>query len=129
MTLRNSSTLEVLDNDAMPEPYRQAVFRFIELPPIVNTWVGSLNETGSPKHQACELTALARTQDEIGHAHLLYMVAADLGIKTREEMMVDLLEGRTHFHNVFHYRVHSWTDQIAVAYLLTSCSREPAGSI
>ena len=89
----------------------------------MNTWVGSLNET-DPQAPGLhrKLTALAKTQDEIGHAHLLYMVAADLGIKTREEMMVDLLEGRTHFHNVFHYRVHSWTDQIAVAYLVDAAA-------
>ena len=111
-------------NDAMPEPYRQAVFRFIELH-ANSEYMGGLTERDwIPKAPGLhrKLTALANTQDEIGHAHLLYMVAADLGIKTREEMMVDLLEGRTHFHNVFHYRVHSWTDQIAVAYLVDAAA-------
>ena len=111
-------------NDAMPEPYRQAVFRFIELH-ANSEYMGGLTERDwIPKAPGLhrKLTALAKTQDEIGHAHLLYMVAADLGIKTREEMMVDLLEGRTHFHNVFHYRVHSWTDQIAVAYLVDAAA-------
>ena len=111
-------------NDAMPEPYRQAVFRFIELH-ANSEYMGGLTERDwIPKAPGLhrKLTALAKTQDEIGHAHLLYMVAADLGIKTREEMMVDLLEGRTHFHNVFHYRVHSWTEQIAVAYLVDAAA-------
>ena len=111
-------------NDAMPEPYRQAVFRFIELH-ANSEYMGGLTERDwIPKAPGLhrKLTALAKTQDEIGHAHLLYMVAADLGIKTREEMMVDLLEGRTHFHNVFHYRAHSWTDQIAVAYLVDAAA-------
>ena len=49
------------------------------------------------------------------------MVAADLGIKTLEEMMVDLLEENS-FHNVFHYRVHSWTDQMAVACLVDAAA-------
>ena len=111
-------------NDQMPEPYRLAVFRFIELH-ANSEYMGGLTERDwIPKAPGLhrKLTALAKTQDEIGHAHLLYMVAADLDIKTREEMMSDLLEGRTHFHNVFHYRVHTWTDQIAVAYLVDAAA-------
>mgnify|MGYP003315889624 FL=1 len=111
-------------NDEIPEPYRQAVFRFIELH-ANSEYMGGLTERDwIPKAPGMhrKLSALAKSQDEIGHAHLLYMIAADLGIKTREEMMTDLLEGRTHFHNVFHYRVHSWADQIAVAYLVDAAA-------
>jgi|TARA_B110000444_G_scaffold218310_1_gene217795 ring-1,2-phenylacetyl-CoA epoxidase subunit PaaA len=50
------------------------------------------------------------------------MIAADLGVKTRDEMMEDLLAGTTNFHNVFHYRVHSWGDQVAVAYLVDAAA-------
>ncbi|HCB33797.1 MAG TPA: 1,2-phenylacetyl-CoA epoxidase subunit A, partial [Acidimicrobiaceae bacterium] len=53
---------------------------------------------------------------------LLYMVAADLGVKTRDEMTADLLAGVTRFHNVFHYRVHDWGDQIAIAYLVDAAA-------
>ena len=64
----------------------------------------------------------AKTQDEIGHAHLLYMVAADLGLKSRDEMLDDLFAGRTRFHNVFHYRTVTWADQIAIAYLVDAAA-------
>jgi len=36
----------------------------------------------------------AKVQDEIGHGQLLYRAAESLGIKTREEMLDDLAEGR-----------------------------------
>ncbi|MEZ5255753.1 MAG: Phenylacetic acid catabolic protein [Ilumatobacteraceae bacterium] len=65
---------------------------------------------------------LAKTQDEIGHAHLLYMVAADMGVKTRREMLEDLYAGRSRFHNVFHYRAVTWADQIAIAFLVDAAA-------
>ena len=65
---------------------------------------------------------LAKTQDEIGHAHLLYMVAADMGIKTRTEMLEDLFDGRSRFHNVFHYQAVTWADQIAIAFLVDAAA-------
>jgi ring-1,2-phenylacetyl-CoA epoxidase subunit PaaA len=65
---------------------------------------------------------LAKTQDEIGHAHLLYMIAADMGAKTRTEMLEDLFSGRSRFHNVFHYQAVTWADQIAIAYLVDAAA-------
>ncbi|MFT7647337.1 MAG: ring-1,2-phenylacetyl-CoA epoxidase subunit PaaA [Candidatus Poriferisodalaceae bacterium] len=110
--------------DPMPEDFRREVFRFIELH-ANSEYMGGLTERDwIPKAPGLhrKLTALAKTQDEIGHAHLLYMVAADMGIKTRDEMMIDLLAGRTKFHNVFHYRAHTWTDQVAIAYLVDAAA-------
>ena len=49
-----------------------------------------------------KLALTAKVQDEVGHAQLLYRVAEDLG-KPREQMYQDLLDGKTKFHNVFHY--------------------------
>ena len=48
------------------------------------------------------MAVLAKTQDEIGHGHLLYMVASDMGCKSRREMLEDLFAGESRFHNVFH---------------------------
>ena len=93
-------------DDDMPDAYRQAVFCFIELH-ANSEYMGGLTERdwiAKAPGLSNKLTALAKTQDEIGHAHLLYMVAADMGVKTRDEMTADLLAGRTTFHNVFHYR-------------------------
>ena len=51
-------------------------------------------------------------QDEIGHAHLLYMVAADMGVKTRREMleeavtvMREMWEGGLYSHHGKYYTV------------------------
>lgn len=111
-------------DDDMPNEYRQAVFGFIELH-ANSEYMGGLTERDWIRRAPGvdrKLTALAKTQDEIGHGHLLYMVAADMGIKTRDEMIEDLLAGVTRFHNVFHYRSHSWGDQIAIAYLVDAAA-------
>ncbi len=110
--------------DDMPDEYRRAVFQFIELH-ANSEYMGGLTERDWIRYAPGinrKLTALAKTQDEIGHAHLLYMVAADMGLKTRDEMMNDLITGKTHFHNVFHYRAYTWGDQIAIAYLVDAAA-------
>lgn len=106
--------------DDLPDAYRRAVFAFIELH-ANSELMGGLTERdwiarapGLVRKQ----TALGKTQDEIGHAHLLYMVAADMGIKTRDAMLADLFAGRSRFHNVFHYQAVTWADQVAIAYLV-----------
>jgi ring-1,2-phenylacetyl-CoA epoxidase subunit PaaA len=106
--------------DDLPDAYRRAVFAFIELH-ANSELMGGLTERdwiarapGLLRKQ----TALGKTQDEIGHAHLLYMVAADMGVKTRDAMLADLFAGRTRFHNVFHYQAVTWADQVAIAYLV-----------
>ena len=107
-------------DDDMPDEYRATVFRFIELH-ANSELMGGLTErdwipmTPGLRHK---MTVLAKTQDEIGHGHLLYMVATDLGIKTRREMIEDLFAGRSRFHNVFHYPVRTWGDQVAICLLV-----------
>jgi len=51
---------------------------------------------------ARKMVLIAKVQDEIGHAQLLYRVAEDLG-RPRAAMIEDLLAGRAKFHDVFHY--------------------------
>ena len=110
--------------DAMPDAYRREVFRFIEMHANSELMGGLTERDFIPRAPGMnrKLGTLAKTQDEIGHAHLLYMVAADLGIKTRAEMLEDLYEGRSKYHNVFHYRVHTWADQVAIAYLIDAAA-------
>ena len=114
----------VESDDAMPDDYRTAVFRFIELH-ANSEHMGGLTErdwiprTPGLRHK---MAVIAKTQDEFGHGHLLYMVAADLGIKTREQMLEDLFAGKSRFHNVFHYRVKTWAQQIAVAFLVDAAA-------
>ena len=111
-------------NDAMPEDYREEVFRFIEFH-ANSEFMGGLTERDwIPRAPGVRLKQifLAKTQDEIGHAHLLYQVAADMGKKSRREMLEDLFDGRSRFHNVFHYKAVTWADQIAIAYLVDAAA-------
>ncbi len=111
-------------DDAMPDEYRTAVFDFMELHANSELMGGLTERDWIPRTPGLrhKMAVLAKTQDEFGHAHLLYMVAADLGIKTRREMLDDLFAGKTRFHNVFHYRAETWGDQIAIAFLVDSAA-------
>jgi ring-1,2-phenylacetyl-CoA epoxidase subunit PaaA len=111
-------------DDHMPREYREEVFRFIEMHANSELFGGLCERhwvTRAPGLHR-KLAFLAKTQDEIGHAHLLYMVAADLGMKTRKEMIDDLMEGRSKFHNVFHYKTRTWADQIVIAFLVDAAA-------
>lgn len=110
--------------DRMPDAYRAEVFRFIEFH-ANSELMGGLTERDWIPHAPGlrrKQVFLAKTQDEIGHAHLLYMVAADMGMKSRDEMLADLFAGRSRFHNVFHYRAETWADQIAIAFLVDAAA-------
>ncbi len=108
----------------MPDAYRQEVFRFIEMHANSELMGGLTERDWIPRTPGLrhKMAVLAKTQDEIGHGHLLYMVAADLGVKTRAEMLEDLFAGKSRFHNVFHYRAVTWGDQIAIAFLVDAAA-------
>jgi ring-1,2-phenylacetyl-CoA epoxidase subunit PaaA len=110
--------------DAMPDRYRREVFRFIEMHANSELFGGLCEHYWVSRAPGLDrkLAFLAKTQDEIGHAHLLYMVGADLGVKTRQEMLDDLFAGRSKFHNVFHYKTHTWADQIVIAFLVDAAA-------
>ncbi|NND74074.1 MAG: 1,2-phenylacetyl-CoA epoxidase subunit A [Ilumatobacter sp.] len=110
--------------DDMPPEYRDEVFRFIEFHANSELMGGLTERDWIPHAPGLRLKQvfLAKTQDEIGHAHLLYMVAADMSVKTRTEMLEDLFAGRSRFHNVFHYQAVTWADQIAIAYLVDAAA-------
>jgi ring-1,2-phenylacetyl-CoA epoxidase subunit PaaA len=64
-----------------------------------------------------KMSLAAKIQDEVGHAQLLYRIAEDLG-KSREAMYSDLVNGRSKFHNVFHYPVSHWGDVAIIGWLI-----------
>ncbi len=110
--------------DDIPPAYRDEVFRFIEFHANSELMGGLTERDWIPKAPGLRLKQvfLAKTQDEIGHAHLLYMVAADMGVKTRTEMIEQLFAGESRFHNVFHYKAVTWADQVAIAYLVDAAA-------
>src|SRR5215216_1519175 len=109
--------------DWMPEEYRRAVCRFVEMH-ANSELMGVLPEREwilrAPTLKR-KLALSAKIQDEVGHAQLLYRVAEDLG-KPREAMLGDLLAGKTKFHNVFHYPTHSWADVGIIAWLVDAAA-------
>jgi len=111
-------------DDDMPDRYRRAVISFIEMHANSELMGGLTERDWIPKTPGLrhKMAVLAKTQDEIGHSHLLYMIAADMGVKTREEMLEDLFAGRGRFHNVFHYRAETWGDQVAIAFLVDAAA-------
>lgn len=122
-TFLNGGGIVEADDD-MPAEYRKAVFRFIELHANSELMGGLTERDWIPRTPGLrhKMAVLAKTQDEIGHAHLLYMVATDMGLKTRKEMIEDLFAGKSRFHNVFHYQAKTWGDQVAIAFLVDAAA-------
>lgn len=134
---RVAAGAQVEPGDWMPEGYRRAALAFIEM--HANSEImGALPErewiARAPSLRR-KLSLTAKVQDEVGHGHLLYRLVEDLG-KPREQIVADLLAGRTKFHNVFHYPTHTWGDVAVIGYLvdgaalvtqraLLDCSYEP----
>jgi ring-1,2-phenylacetyl-CoA epoxidase subunit PaaA len=109
--------------DPMPDEYRTAVLRFVEMH-ANSELMGVLPEREwlmrAPTLRR-KLALTAKVQDEVGHAQLLYRVAEDLG-KAREAMFDDLLAGKTKFHNVFHYPTVGWADVGMIAWLVDAAA-------
>jgi ring-1,2-phenylacetyl-CoA epoxidase subunit PaaA len=105
--------------DWMPDQYREAALKFIEM--HANSEImGALPEREwIPRAPTLrrKLSLTAKVQDEVGHAQILYRIAEDLG-KSRESMFEDLIHGRTKFHNVFHYPTFSWGDVAVIGWLI-----------
>ena len=117
------SGLKVEATDWMPDEYRTAVLRFVEMH-ANSELMGVLPEREwlmrAPTLRR-KLALTAKVQDEVGHAQLLYRVAEDLG-KPREAMFDDLLAGKTKFHNVFHYPTRTWADIGVIAWLVDAAA-------
>ncbi len=106
-------------NDWMPDDYRGGVLKFIEM--HANSEImGALPEReclpAAPSLRR-KMSLCAKIQDEVGHSQLLYRVAEDLG-KSRDAMYADLVNGRSKFHNVFHYPVKHWGDVAIIGWLI-----------
>jgi ring-1,2-phenylacetyl-CoA epoxidase subunit PaaA len=114
---------KVESTDWMPDEYRQGVLRFVEMH-ANSELMGVLPERDwimrAPTIRR-KLALTAKIQDEVGHAQLLYRVAEDLG-KPRDQMIEDLLAGKTKFHNVFHYPTKTWADIGAIAWLVDAAA-------
>ncbi len=109
--------------DWMPDEYRNQLIRLIHV--HANSEIcGALPEGKWIPHAPTfkrKLALCAKVQDEVGHAQLLYRAAETLG-PSREEMLEDLIEGRSKFSNVFHYPAETWADVAIIAWLIDAAA-------
>jgi len=109
--------------DWMPDDYRNQLIRLIHV--HANSEIcGALPEGKWIPHAPTfkrKLALCAKVQDEVGHAQLLYRAAETLG-PSREEMVEDLIEGRSKFSNVFHYPSETWADVAIIAWLIDAAA-------
>lgn len=106
-------------SDWMPKEYRKQLIRMIEQHAHSEV-IGALPEgtwiTRAPGFRR-KLALMAKVQDEMGHAQLLYSAAETLG-KSREAMINDLLSGKSKYSNVFNYPAKTWADTAVIAWLI-----------
>lgn len=114
---------KVEPGDWMPNEYRQQLIRLIHV--HANSEIcGALPEGGWIPHAPTfkrKLALCAKVQDEVGHAQLLYRAAETLG-KSREEMVEELIAGKSKFSNVFHYPAKTWADVAVIAWLIDAAA-------
>ncbi|MCL4139749.1 UNVERIFIED_CONTAM: hypothetical protein GTU68_041404 [Idotea baltica] len=103
----------------MPWEYRRQLIRMIEQH-ANSELIGALPEgtwiTRAPNFKR-KMALIAKVQDEIGHAQLLYNAAETLG-KPREAMLQDLIDGKAKYSNVFNYPALTWADVAVIGFLI-----------
>jgi ring-1,2-phenylacetyl-CoA epoxidase subunit PaaA len=106
-------------DDWMPHNYRMGMLRMAEHH-ANSEIVGALPEgewiTRAPSLRR-KLALIAKVQDEVGHGQMLYRVSQDLG-KSRDQMLRDLITGKTKYHNVFNYPAPTWADVVMIQWLV-----------
>ena len=106
-------------NDWMPALYRKQLIRMIEQH-AHSEIIGALPEgtwiTRAPGFKR-KLALMAKVQDEVGHAQLLYSAAETLG-KPREQMIDDLINGKSKYSNIFNYPAFTWADANTISWLV-----------
>ncbi|RME39505.1 MAG: 1,2-phenylacetyl-CoA epoxidase subunit A [Planctomycetota bacterium] len=109
--------------DWMPDAYRQQLIRLIHV--HANSEIcGALPEGRWIPHAPTfkrKLALVAKVQDEVGHAQLLYRAAETLG-PSREEMVESLIQGKSKYSNVFHYHAETWADVAIIAWLIDAAA-------
>jgi ring-1,2-phenylacetyl-CoA epoxidase subunit PaaA len=114
---------KVEPKDWMPKEYRKQLIRMIEQH-AHSEIIGALPEgtwiTRAPGFRR-KLALMAKVQDEVGHAQLLYSAAETLG-KPREEMINDLISGKSKYSNVFNYPSKTWADVAVIGWLIDAAA-------
>lgn len=120
---RIASGDKIEPKDWMPNEYRKQLIRMIEQH-AHSEIIGALPEgtwiTRAPGFRR-KLALIAKVQDEVGHAQLLYSAAETLG-KPREDMINDLINGKSKYSNVFNYPAKTWADVAVIGWLIDAAA-------
>jgi ring-1,2-phenylacetyl-CoA epoxidase subunit PaaA len=114
----------------MPARYRAECLRLIQMH-ANSELMGALPEREwIPRAPTLrrKMALVAKVQDEVGHAQLLYRVAEDLG-KSRRQMLEELLAGTSKFHNVFHYPAPTWADVAVIQVFVDGAAMQTQGAL
>ncbi len=110
---------KVEPGDWMPERYRQQLIRLIHQH-ANSELMGALPEGQwipfAPGFKR-KMALIAKVQDEVGHAQLLYRAAETLG-KPRTVMIEELINGESKYSNVFNYPCETWADIAMIGWLI-----------
>ena len=109
--------------DWMPDAYRNQLIRLIHV--HANSEIcGALPEGKWIPHAPTfkrKMALVAKVQDEVGHAQLLYRAAETLG-PSREQLIEELIAGKAKYSNVFHYHAETWADVAVIAGLIDAAA-------
>ncbi|MEM7275450.1 MAG: Phenylacetic acid catabolic protein [Actinomycetota bacterium] len=111
-------------DDEMPDPYRRAAFRLVVRHANGELLAALADRDWVAKAPGLRLkmVALARAQDELGHARSLYRVAADLGGGTDGRLLDDLVAGRGRPAEGILRRSGDWAERVVVDHLADSAA-------
>ncbi|WP_254821960.1 1,2-phenylacetyl-CoA epoxidase subunit PaaA [Haloglomus halophilum] len=117
--------------DEMPLEYREAATRMIQFhanSEIMGAYIERPFIRQAPSLDR-KLAVSAQVQDEIGHGQLLYRAAENLGVKTREEMLDELANGKGKFLNCFHYPLDNWYELPMIMFFVDGAAMRRQASL
>ncbi len=105
--------------DWMPEAYRRTLIR--QISQHAHSEIIGMQPEGNWLTRAPSLKRkailLAKIQDEAGHGLYLYSAAETLGV-SRDQMVGDLLGGKSKYSSIFNYPALTWADIGAIGWLV-----------
>jgi ring-1,2-phenylacetyl-CoA epoxidase subunit PaaA len=105
--------------DWMPEAYRRTLIR--QISQHAHSEIIGMQPEGNWLTRAPTLKRkailLAKIQDEAGHGLYLYSAAETLGV-SRDQMVADLLSGKSKYSSIFNYPTLTWADIGAIGWLV-----------
>ncbi|MEH7114997.1 Phenylacetic acid catabolic protein [Neobacillus niacini] len=100
--------------DWMPEEYKIEVRRVMGFQGLAEIVGGMIFSEWIPKNPSIirKMMYTAKSQDEMGHAHILIRSCEDIGL-SREEIVEGYISGENKLLNIFHYDFKSFEEMVS----------------